>query len=488
MKSPTQIRSLVVGPALLILLAGLFQAFPLTTHAKRNALQGGIKVSTSNVGGAIEVKIDTTHGAIKGYLPDDMAWGEKISGSLVTEPKGNTPEEIATNKAQLANYKIGVDGETVEVTNAGQFTFETRKIEDLPLPRPNVAKLALLVPDAKSPAPTAPRTPRDYVIDGAEVEIPVRPSNSLVNSANANSIDRPTFPELSQQGRAFQIHGPFDGSFANTSASVGGPQSGAIKVLAESPRKIVFVAPVDVTGPYAINVKEGDKTFTGNSRNVAVRLSAPTTDLMRGQKTTVTIEVSGLAGIIKEVPLQLDARGVINMDGGNFQNLRIKPEEVKLDGRYTTNRTITGLQAGGFSVTATVIVGPFDICLQDDEDPARGFRWNTFTGDYVFTNPVPPKPTGGTVQPAGTTQPGGAPGAANSTPPAGSGLTGVGKPAMKGCIITLSHNAPDRRVFARLDTCTKTGDASVETPSPKTTFNITDKNTSNNSCPSPPPK
>jgi hypothetical protein len=59
---------------------------------------------------------------------------------------------------------------------------------------------------------------------------------------------------------------------------------------------------------------------------------------------------------------------------------------------------------------------------------------------------------------------------------------------MKGCIITLSHNAPDRRVFARLDACTKSGDASVETTSPKTNFNITDKNTADNTVTSPPPK
>jgi hypothetical protein len=59
---------------------------------------------------------------------------------------------------------------------------------------------------------------------------------------------------------------------------------------------------------------------------------------------------------------------------------------------------------------------------------------------------------------------------------------------MKGCIITLSHNAPDRRVFARLDACTKTGNASVETTAPKTNINITDKNTADNAVASPPPK
>ena len=237
-------------------------------------------------------------------------------------------------------------------------------------------------------------------------------------------------------------------------------------------------------------IKEGDVKTLAPYRNVGVRLSAPKTNLLKGERTTLTVEVSGLEGIKEDVPLQLDSKGVITMDGGNFQNLRIKPPEITPAGIYTTDRMITGVQAGGFTVTATVIVRPFDVCLQDDSTPQRALLWNTFTGDYIFTNigpyttpplptintgNIPPKPPAGTVQPGGTTQ-------------TGINLTGIGKPVMKGCIITLSHNAPDRRVFARLDACTKTGDASVQTKSPEANFSITDKNTADNTVPSPPPK
>ena len=365
-------------------------------------------------------------------------------------------------------------------------------------------KLALLAP--KTSVPVAPQQKPNFIIDGANVDIP------LYDPPKVNAGSTIVFPLLTQQGRASVIHGAFDGDLAGTGLTrpgFGQDLGGPIKVLAESPRQLVFVAPEEISGPYSINIKEGDKTFTGNSRNIAVRLSAPKLDLLRGEKTTLTIEVSGLAGIIKDVPLQLDARGVINMEGGNFQNLRIKPEEVKLDGRYTTNRTINALQAGGFSVTATVIVGPFDICVQDDADPNRLFQFNSFTGDYSFTGfgtadqartsglKLQPGGGGGAAQ-TGKMQPGGGAGGggaaqtgAGSAPPTGSTpgavtFTGIGKPAMKGCIITLSHNAPDRRVFARLDTCTKTGDAQVETKTPKATSEVTDKNTENNSCPSSP--
>lgn len=433
-----------------------------------------------SVGDALEFKVDTTKfGNVKAYLPNDIRPGDTVSGSFAWDkPPVGATESFKVTSSDVAVTSTGND-------------FTMRVPAELAPLRRNYASLAVLVPSI-SPG-VAP--------EKATLFIPL--NNVPLGVTPADLV----FPPLGQQGRAIQIQGPFDGNSDNTRITVGEGTGKIIKPLAESPRKVVFIAPVDVTGPYTIDVKEGDKTFTGKSRNIAVNLSAPKTNLLRGEKTTVTIQVDGLSGIIKDVPLQLDARGVINMEGGNFQNLRIKPEEVKLDGRYTTNRTITGLQAGGFSVTATVIVGPFDICLQDDVDPNRIFHFNSFTGDYSFTNLGPADQSrtsglklqpggGGGAGQTGKLQPGGSGGGAaqtgaGSTSQTGSTpgdvtLTGIGKPAMKGCIITLSHNAPDRRVFARLDTCTKTGDAKVETKTPKTTSEVADKNTENNTCPSSP--
>jgi hypothetical protein len=314
--------------------------------------------------------------------------------------------------------------------------------------------------------------------------------------ATPNIVPPSTFvvPPIGQQGRHLEIPGPFDGNTSNTTVRFGPVGStvpdfekntenvsggfGLIRPLAESPRKIVVKSPSNVVGPIQVLVQEGEKKTVSTHRNLGVNLSAPKTNLMRGEKTVVTVEVRGLEGIKNDVPLQLDSKGVINMDGGNFQNLRIKPSEVTRDGRYTTNRAITGVQSGGFGVTATVIVRPFDFCLQDDTDPNRIFHFNSFTGDYIFA-------CGGGSCRSGSGGTSGEPPTGSSAPPPVT-LTGAGKPQMKGCIITLSHNAPDRRVFAKLDACTKTGDASVETTSPKANINITDKNTTDNTVGSPP--
>jgi hypothetical protein len=307
----------------------------------------------------------------------------------------------------------------------------------------------------------------------------------------------PTFiiPPLGQTGRPLVITGPFDGNSSNTIIDFGlKPEMGneydvglEYELRAESPRKAVFEVLTNVTGPIGVKLKEGNVETKGTYRNVGVNLSAPKTNLLKGEKTTLTVQVNGLEGIKQSVPLTLEARGVITMVGGMYQPLVIQPSQVGAGGRYTTTRGITGVQTGGWEATATVIVGPYDACLQDDSDPNRIFHFNSFTGNYIFAcgggscrggGSVGGNQTGGssTGQPTGSPQP----------PPVT--LTGTGKPAMKGCIITLTHNAPDRRVFARLDACTKSGDASVETTSPKTNFNITDKNTADNTAGSPPPK
>jgi 6-phosphogluconolactonase len=95
--------------------------------------------------------------------------------------------------------------------------------------------------------------------------------------------------------------------------------------------------------------------------------------------------------------------------------------------------------------------GAFDICLQDDSS-GDTLKFNSATGDYQFTS------CGGPV------------------------LGGKGSVIKRGSIITLQQNAGDRRVLARLDGSVNKGTASIQVLSLGTTFSITDRNTSNNTC------
>jgi hypothetical protein len=445
--------------------------FIVTAYALRTTpAQGGgqVQATTSAGDGLRTVTFDTPSGKIYVRLPDDMRAGDTVSGTLVSEPRGGTEAERAGNLDALRGYQVDVGGQKVTAPE-GSFKWVVPSHSIKPIIIIDVGSGKEL---ANAPVPAQPAAP-------------------------AGTSGTYQFPVLGQQGRPNEIHGPFDGDSSNTTlrfvppgrTETGLNGSGPVRPLAESPRKIVFQSPVDLNGLAEIVLSERGTEARAPYRNVSVRLSAPKTNLTRGERTTLTVEVGGLDGIKEDVPLQLDARGVITMDGGSFQNLRIRPQEIRPDGRYTTTRDITGRQAGGFNVTATVIVRPFDMCLQDDRDPRLGFMWNSFTGNYVFLAPPPAgqPPSGGKLQPGGGAASGGAAqtGAAGGTgapPPGGLSLTGVGKPTMKGCIITLSHDAPDRRVFARLDVCSNSGNADVQTSSPKSNFNTTDSNTRDSAC------
>lgn len=130
------------------------------------------------------------------------------------------------------------------------------------------------------------------------------------------------------------------------------------------------------------------------------------------------------------------------------------------------NVTLPVSVAAGRSITATATDPPgntsefsqcvqvqpaFDLCLQDESN-GNVLLLNSITGEYQFTNCR------------------------------GLTLTGVGMLITKGCLVTLQVNGPDRRILARIDTCLKSGIASVQVLSQGTTFTILDRNTTNNTC------
>lgn len=392
---------------------------------------------------------DTLHGRVIVHLPDDIRAGDTISGTVVTEPKGNTKDERARNTTVLNRYAVRIGDHNVPVP-APTFTW------NVPFPPQRAEagyKIVLVeVPNITPPTvppvtrPTPDFTPYWLTVnsamssgkEGEPVEFFWFYQKAQIKDRTQPAAPVRYFhvPVIGQQGRPLEIFGPFDGDSSNTTLMFGPAGSalqdfeksaenvsggfGLIRPLAESPRKLVFESPSNVSGPISLMVKERDKIAVAAYRNVAVNLKSPKTNLMRGERTTLTTEVTGLAGIKEPVPLTLEAQGVITMEGGMFQQILIQPADVRGD-TYTTTRSVTGQRSGGWSATSTVVTTGFNIVLRDP-DPPQTILFNSFTGDYLFCGTGPK-------------------------------LSGTGKIQMKGCIITLTHDAPDRRVFGRLDAC-----------------------------------
>jgi len=262
----------------------------------------------------------------------------------VAEPNGQTEEERSKNLASLNSYQLKIANETVKAP-WGTFRWTWMKrtpkwaaAEGQPttaLPETQLIDLIAPISNEKGMGPIA----RQDISEGPSFVSP-------------NKIE---LPALGQNGRPGQIRGPFDGNSSTTDITIGGQP---VTVIAESPRSCIFKSPAQNFGPGEITVKENNVETKGAYRNLGVRLSAPKTNLLKGESTTVTITVEGLKGIQQNVPLLIEKKGDVSMEGGDVQTIQIRPNDVVTIGtevRADVRKVVVGLRPGFFNITATVI-------------------------------------------------------------------------------------------------------------------------------------
>jgi len=92
--------------------------------------------------------------------------------------------------------------------------------------------------------------------------------------------------------------------------------------------------------------------------------------------------------------------------------------------------------------------------LQDDSNPANVLLFNTTTGDYTLCC-------------------------------GGMSFSGKGSALLKGCVFTLQHSPPDRRLVVNVDFSQRRGTASLQFPPGSLKCTITDRNMGDdmNKCP-----
>jgi hypothetical protein len=277
--------------------------------------------------GMTTVTFNVAAGRLKVFLPDEIRSGDTISGMVVAEPAGGDEAEKEKNTGILKSLTVYIDQKAVTSESGPKFTW---------------------IP--KSPNPAAPYR---YIIRISEI---LPSQNAPAVYARLYPVGTPSpqayaIPVLGQTGRPIVIPGPFDGNSDNTKCTVGGT---SCRILAESPRKVVIQIPAEPAGPTTISIGE-DKTTSAPFRNIGINLSAPKTSLMKGEKTTIGVQVTGLTGITNAVTVQLVTTGAVNMDGGNTQTVQISPGQVGPDGKASLTKTITGVEPGPFNVTANVL-------------------------------------------------------------------------------------------------------------------------------------
>jgi len=253
---------------------------------------------------------ETPHGKLKVNLPDDAAGGDTITGTVVAEPAGNTPEEKAQNEDELVGYVVTVR------------------------PKDPASASPVKPPKCEPGQPVTCNLPPGCT--GIDVGCNP-PGTATANSGSSCSVPCPptappsppkgscTMPTVGQCGKPFQIEANCDGMFQNSACAVGGTPC---KLLAESPRKMVAESPRDIVGLSNLVVQEGQQIAQAPFCNVKVKLFCPKPVLHEGETSTLTATVMGLDKV-QNALLSIDNNSpdVLSLAGGNHQILPLSPPQ-----------------------------------------------------------------------------------------------------------------------------------------------------------------
>ncbi|MSV33981.1 MAG: hypothetical protein EXQ47_00055 [Bryobacterales bacterium] len=188
---------------------------------------------------------------VRAYVPDDVAPGERFSGTLEGPP----------------NFVFELGGQSARV---GERDFSW-------------------VMPAGEPGEFVPLVLKDF--RGQELG---RASVRVAAPGPAHAAFR--FPKFVHAGHSAPILGPFDGDSGTTAMLIGGEPA---RVLAESPRKVVVRAPEHAVGPVAYTLRKGSVEKQGDLRALDIKTTPQS-------NAKLAVAVHGLAGLADEVALRLE--------------------------------------------------------------------------------------------------------------------------------------------------------------------------------------
>lgn len=301
------------------------------------------QVETETRQGLRKTTFTTERGEVSVYLPNTLKKGDRISGTVMAEPAGKSDRQWEKNKAILNGFVVEVEEApenkaaltkdffqwTIPVALTGgviHYVLKDEKGKTLAIEKMEIAEVdEVILTSDKLAVPPA-------IVEGALV-----PARSQI----------------------------FDGDLMNTRIKTGDRPA---FILAESPREAFFVCPEDAIGPQTVMVIEENEVQRTETNVLAIDMTADKINLMRGERSEVTIVVRGLEGISVPVPLNVtnETPEVVSMSGGDEQIIMIQPGQVDKDGMFTHKLMALARQSGAYSIYADIImnlpVGDISLC------------------------------------------------------------------------------------------------------------------------------
>jgi hypothetical protein len=285
--------------------------------------EGDVQVS----GGVSTASFTTPQGEIQVYVSADAAPGDTISGVVLAEPAGATPQEQQTNLGVLTGFVVELEGQQTKVADR---RYEWTVPATL---RTGRATITLRGADGR-------------VV--SQLPAPIDPQPALP-PAGTGTVDLPS--DL-QVGRPATIRARSNGSLRGKAVEIGGSQA---TLLAASPRQVVFRVTENTFGELPVRYTDDGRMTEGRTRVMGVRLTATGAQMIRGQRATLTTTVTGLGGLTEPATLSYRnlSPAIVQIEGRE-PRVTIRPGDVKADGTYTDTRRLTGVQAGSFQIIASI--------------------------------------------------------------------------------------------------------------------------------------
>lgn len=282
---------------------------------------------TETLNGLRILLFEAEAGKIKVFQPEHLFPGTRISGAIRLEPAGRNGRQQNKNREELESYLFIFAGQSTDLlqVHPSWQVPETGAPVSIQLQNPKGAVLTSLTISVRQDSPPAPATLQA--------------------------------PAYLRAGQAEKLTGPFDGLSGNTTAAIGNRPA---EVLAEGPGEIFVETPSEISGPTRIHIREESSIMEAPLNVVDLQLTAGSTQLTRGQSTTIRLTLTGLQGLEAPISASLTNQSPerIALSGGDAQTFTVPPEEVGPDGTFTREATATARRPGGFSVQADIAPPP----------------------------------------------------------------------------------------------------------------------------------
>lgn len=281
--------------------------------------------------GLVRVLFVVPEGTVELLLPEGMAAGDTVSGSV--RVRASSQRKVEKNLARLGRMTLAAGGlrRPVEGALVGPVAV-CRTASDLPV----------------SSCEGGPSSPRLKVTLLDRKDRPLLEALVPVLAEAPPAPERYTYLPLGEARAPFEIRGAFDGDFFTTRVIMGDQR---LKPVAESPRRAVLWSPQTVLGATYLEVREGSgAAVSGAMRNLAVLVRFAKPALQTGERTILELQIHGLEDLTAELPLEIVSLtpDAVRLERGPVQPLVIHPREVQGGGVYPWVGTLVGVSPQPF--------------------------------------------------------------------------------------------------------------------------------------------